>query len=117
LTLLSYTDGGTPSNAHSNSEKAANAVVKYFELGLSESQIRSDLLKEKSFEFIKTKTFALVRQAYRDRFGKDAPFAILPDIQLNSVKIDRQMTTAEFANSVNLRFQRCLARAKAQGSS
>ena len=59
--------------------------------------------------FSATATFMKLREAYARVTGKPAPFAMLPEITLESIKIKRQFTTAIFAERVNARYQRCMA--------
>jgi hypothetical protein len=106
--LLLYAKGEPRSKA-SATEKAIRAVAKDFELDIDDIRIRKDLLKEKSEKFTGTQTYTRLREAYRRSTGRDAPFAILPDIALTSPKITRKMTTGSFAESVNKRYQSCMA--------
>lgn len=100
--LLVY-DKSRPRKTPGQTEKAMKA------LPLKPEQIRADLLKEKTRDFSQTETFRLVREAYRAKTGKEAPFARVPQILLSSIKIKRRMTTGDFAASVNKRYQRCMA--------
>ena len=106
--LLLY-DAGEARAKASASEQALRQVAKDLKLDLDDKRIRKDLLQEKSENFVSTRTFMRIRDAYRLKTGKDAPFAIIPDIRLNSPKISRQMTTRTFAESVNKRYQSCIA--------
>lgn len=80
-------------------------------LGMGESAIRSALEKGDRFEFETTalydKVFALAEQ----KAGTTLPRAVLPQIDLQSPKITRKLTTAWFANRVQQRYQRCVNRA------
>lgn len=107
--LLSYSRPGKPMDTVTNSEKAIRAAVAAHKLGISDKDIRADLLKEKSVEFATTATFLKLREAFTRVTGKAAPFAILPEITLESIKIKRQFTTAIFAERVNTRYQKCMA--------
>ncbi|NJM29697.1 MAG: DUF1615 family protein [Rhizobiales bacterium] len=106
--LLSYR-GSRAAKDVSKTEAAIQAAVKQLKLTLTGAEIRRDLLKEKSKEFDKTSMFRLLRQAYEERFGKAAPFAMIPEIELSSIKITRKMTTRNFAESVDRRYRRCMA--------
>ncbi|MFN0191724.1 MAG: DUF1615 family protein [Aestuariivirga sp.] len=106
--LLSYRGSRAAKDA-SKTESAIQAAVKQLKLTLTGAEIRRDLLKEKSKEFDKTSLFRLLRQGYEKRFGKAAPFAMIPEIELSSIKITRKMTTRNFAESVDRRYRRCMA--------
>lgn len=106
--LLAYNSRGEAQNRESQSEKTLQQVARSLSLPLDKEEIRGDLLKEKSVEFTETKTFKLVRQAYRERFGVAPAFAVIPEITLSSIKIRSKMTTATFANAVYNRYQRCM---------
>jgi Protein of unknown function (DUF1615) len=105
--LLLYDKNGTARTKVSGSEKALRKMGMV--LGLGDKDIRRDLLKEKDARFSETKTFQKVREAYRDRTDTEAPFAAIPDIDLKSPKIRRFMTTRIFAETVNKRYQACMA--------
>ncbi len=104
--LLLYDKAGSAKAAVSSSEKALRKMGPA--LGLSDKDIRRDLLREKGERFAETPTFKAVRAAYRERVGTDAPFAVIPEIDLKSPKIRRFMTTRIFAESVNRRYQACM---------
>jgi Protein of unknown function (DUF1615) len=105
--LLLYDKNGTPRADVSGSEKALRKMAPA--LGLSDKDIRRDLLKEKSARFSETETFKRLRNAYQERTGKEAPIAAIPEIDLKSPKIRRFMTTRIFAEKVNAKYQACMA--------
>jgi hypothetical protein len=106
--LLSYR-GSRPTKDVSKSEGAVRKAVKSLKFNLTDADIRRDLLKEKSKDFDETSVFRLLRQAYEAKTGKAAPFAMIPEIELSSIKITRKMTTRNFAESVGRRYRRCMA--------
>ena len=82
------------------------------QLAMTYEEIHSALLLsgQQSFEDSKfyTRVFALADQ----RNGRPLPHAMVPRIRLNSPKITRKLTTEWFANRVNQRYRKCMARAK-----
>ncbi|MFD2111829.1 DUF1615 domain-containing protein [Thiorhodococcus fuscus] len=102
--LLRYADG-KPAGT-SQTERAVRAVEG---LGMDERAIRRDLLQEKSFAFERTKLYRRVREL-AERRGLPTPEASVPDIALESPKITRKLTTRWFAERVEGRYRRCLAR-------
>jgi Protein of unknown function (DUF1615) len=103
--LLSYDKSGNALGTVSNSEKAIRALVKKHGEGLSDAQIRKDLLKEKSSDFSLTQTYTRLRLLG----GESAVLTTaMPQIALNSVKIKNGFTTARFAARVNERYQKCM---------
>ncbi len=107
--LLAYARPGNTLAKVTNSENALRIAVEKHRLPLTDKDIRADLLKEKSPEFVATRTYRLLRQTFATTAGKPAPFAQLPAITLESVKIKNRLTTAIFAERVNARYQRCMA--------
>ncbi len=101
--LLIY-DGGTPLATASGSEKAVRAL----KLGLSDKEVRADLLREKEYGFRDTATYQMVAKRFTARTGKPAPYAMVPQIRLDSPKLSRSMTTERFARAVMRRYERCL---------
>jgi hypothetical protein len=79
-------------------------------LRMSDGEIRRDLLLEKSAGFgqsqLFTRTFALADSVA----GQALPRQTMPQIDLKSPKITRQLTTDWFARRVEWRFRNCLAR-------
>ena len=107
--MLAYGSDGMALGRRSSTELAILSIAR--SLGLTDRQIRKDLRQEKHQDFTSTQTFKRIRSAYKARFGSEPPFAMLPDIQLKSVKIARRMTTADFAQAVSGRYRKCMARA------
>lgn len=107
--LLSYGKSGKANNGTTATERAIRRVSSALGLGLSDKQVRQDLLLEKDKSFVSTRTFTTLRDAYARKVGKAAPFAIIPDIDLKSPKIRRFMTTKIFAETVDKRYQACMA--------
>jgi hypothetical protein len=103
--LLSYDKSGNALGVVTNSEKAIRAVAKKYDTGMSDAQIRKDLMKEKSAEFSLTQTYTRLRVLGGE---KGIPSTAMPQIALNSPKIKNGFTTARFAARVNERYQRCM---------
>lgn len=101
--LLLY-DAGIPSGKESGTEKAVRAL----KLGLDDKAIRGDLLQEKHYRFRETDTYSRVAARYRKATGKAAPYAMIPQIRLDSPKLSKTMTTERFARAVMARYERCL---------
>jgi hypothetical protein len=89
-------------------ERAAGTLAG--RLGLSESAIRRDLERGEEPDFVKTELYQRVF-AYAERLDKRAlPRALVPRIDLQSPKFTRKLTTEWFANRVDERHRRCMAR-------
>ncbi len=80
------------------------------ELDMSDSSIRRALEQEKSPGFERSILWTRVFAIAERREGQSLPRAVLPRIELRSPKITRSLTTEWFANRVNERHQRCMAR-------
>ena len=86
------------------------AITLAARLALSETAIRRDLEKGENADFAKTALYGRVF-AYAERLDKRTlPRAALPRIELHSPKFTRKLTTEWFANRVDERHRRCLAR-------
>ena len=108
--LLLYDKSGKARETVSNTETALRKALLGSSFELDEKDIRSDLLKEKENSFVQTLTFNALREAYRQKTNSTPAFAALPDIALSSPKIRGKMTTRIFAESVNRRYQACMAK-------
>jgi hypothetical protein len=107
--LLMYKADGSVASKVSGTEQALRYINQAFALNLKESQIRRDLMQEKTLSFNNTTTYKLIRATYAKATGKAAVYAQVPNIQLHSEKTSRILTTGKFANTVYGRYQRCLA--------
>jgi hypothetical protein len=105
--LLLYDKDGTPAVGVSGTEQALHQLSDSAGFGLSNKQLRADLLLEKQDDFAMTQTYAKVKTLYLQKTGKPAPYAELPGIDLNSPKLSHKMTTASYAASVNTRYAKC----------
>ncbi|MCD0502965.1 DUF1615 domain-containing protein [Bordetella petrii] len=92
----------------SQTERAVRAIRR--QLDVNEARIRSYLEKGDSLEFEDTRLYKRVFELADQDAGKRLPRAVLPGIKLESPKITRNLTTAWFANRVNDRWKRCMAR-------
>lgn len=89
-------------------ERAADTLAG--RLGLSEAAIRRDLEKGEDAAFAKTALYERLF-AYAERIDRRTlPRALVPRIELKSPKFTRRLTTEWFANRVDERHRRCLAR-------
>jgi hypothetical protein len=80
-------------------------------LRLSESQVREDLERADDESFTHSRLYERVFDVADDVRGRRVPRAMLPEIQLKSPKIQRKLTTGWFAQRVQGRYEKCLARA------
>jgi hypothetical protein len=97
--------GGAP---RGETERAAATLAA--RLGLSESAIRRDLERGEQPDFDKSELYRRVF-AYAEKLERRTlPRAVVPRIDLQSPKFTRKLTTEWFANRVDDRLQRCLAR-------
>jgi hypothetical protein len=78
---------------------------------MSASEIRRDLELGRTRDFEKTRLYSRVFALAEKLAGTNVPRAVLPRIQLQSPKITRNLTTDWFANRVDERYRKCLARA------
>ncbi|MFK3971950.1 DUF1615 domain-containing protein [Pseudomonas sp. NPDC087358] len=81
------------------------------QLGMRNPSIRSQLEKGETLAFEDTDLYRQVFELADKAAGKPLPRAILPGIVLESPKITRKLTTAWFAQRVEERRVRCMARA------
>ena len=107
--LLLYDKNGQPLSGVSGTEKALRNLSGSASLGLTDGQIRDDLLTEKDDAFATTQTYLAIKNLYLRTTGKPAPFAELPGIELSSPKLSHKMTTASYAASVDKRYNKCVA--------
>ena len=99
-----------PENSNQVSQ-TQNAVMQLFAKKMPTMTVQSiaqDLALEKSLDFEKTTTYQTVAQWYAQKYKKVIAQQI-PKISLKSEKITRNLTTEWYANSVNRRYQQCLA--------
>ncbi|TBU77471.1 DUF1615 domain-containing protein [Phytopseudomonas daroniae] len=81
-------------------------------LNMSDRAIRRALEQGNSLDFESNRLYERVFALAEDAEGKPLPRAVLPGIVLKSPKITRRLTTAWFAERVDSRHQRCMARAR-----
>jgi hypothetical protein len=108
--LLLYDKSGKAMGALSESEKALRAIIMQYKLGIDDKQLRHDLEHEKTVNFTATQIYMAVRDLYVRTTSHAITFAEIPSIQLNSPKIKHHMTTQNFAESVDRRYQACMVK-------
>lgn len=105
--LLRY-EQAQPAREPGNTELAARALAK--RLGMSAADIRRDLEHGRTQQFESTRLYSRVFALAEKTSGTSVPRAVLPRIQLQSPKITRKLTTEWFAQRVDERHKRCMAR-------
>jgi hypothetical protein len=73
--------------------------------------LRDDARQEKTLAFEGTDTYRAVKTVYAAQLGMPPEYATLPQVELESPKISRKLSTAWFAQAVDRRFQSCLGAA------
>lgn len=100
---------GAPMDAPGATERVLRSIGA--RLGMDAAAIRADLRRGDDAGFAKTNLYRQVfaiADAKGD--GQPVPRALLPQIELDSPKISRKLTTAWFAGRVEARWKACLAR-------
>jgi len=92
----------------SNTEKAIQSISDAYNLGYNRFTIKAALIKEKELAFEETALYKNLMDLYQKQTGKKPQYAMLPVIQLTSVKLGNKFTTAKFANMVNGRYSTCI---------
>ena len=93
----------------SSSEEVLRGLIKQYGLEIDDKKLRADLTKEKTAEFPATQTYLMVRDLFARNTKKQIAFAEVPTIELIGPKIRHHMTTQNFADSVDKRYQKCVA--------
>jgi len=89
---------------------AAAALRLAGELGMSAAEIRRDLALENSADLESSALYRKVFALADARGGKPVPRAIVPEIELDTLKTTRRLTTRWFAERVATRHRQCLGR-------
>ena len=105
--LLSYDKEQHALSDRSNTETQIDILAQENKFGLSNASIRGDLLKEKTAEFEDTTTYKKINAFYLEKFKKEAPYAVMPHVEITGPKLSRDYDTNWYAKRVNGRFQRC----------
>ena len=105
--VLRY-DDGVPAKDPGSTELAVRVLGR--RLGLDDAAIRRDLALAEDERFERTAVYRRVFDLADRAAGRRLPRAMVPTIELKSPKITRRLTTEWFANRVQERYQRCLAR-------
>ncbi len=110
--LLAYNKDQEALPQRSDVETQLAMLVRENKLGLSESNIRSDLLREKEQDFEDTETYKKVNALYLAKFKKAAPYATMPHVVISGPKLSRDYDTNWYASRVDGRYRRCASMAK-----
>jgi hypothetical protein len=108
--LLRY-QGGKAIEQPSAVETALRSLAP--QLRLNASEIRRDLLLEKSASFGQSPLFTRLFALADKNAGQPSPRQAMPQIDLSSPKITRKLTTEWFARRVESRYRSCLVRGEA----
>ncbi|WP_213878827.1 DUF1615 domain-containing protein [Pseudomonas sp. dw_358] len=98
------------SNSPGHTEMAVRSLGS--RLNMSNNEIQRALAKGEQLDFEDTQVYQRVFELADQVAGRPLPRAILPGITLESPKITRHLTTAWYAQRVDERRVRCVARAR-----
>ena len=99
----------TPGSVRAGETELAVRVLAR-SIGMTQPDIRRDLERGAYLDFEETELYEKVMALTEKTTGKPVARAILPGIKLESPKITRDLTTAWFANRVDERWTKCMAR-------
>jgi hypothetical protein len=102
--LLPHDSGAAPGRT----ELAVRALGR--RLRLDDEALHAALEQGRTQEFERTKLYRGVFALAERVQGRPAPRALVPQIELQGPKISRKLTTEWYAQRVDGRFKRCLAR-------
>jgi hypothetical protein len=110
---LAYDEKGEPlDDQESQTLKAIFTFrEKYTEASLSERRIREDVRREKTAAFERTDTYRAIKRTFAQKFGTPPRYAIVPQVEIDSPKMRSKRSTAWFAQSVQRRYDSCMASA------
>jgi len=100
--------GAAPGAAPGETEAAVRSLGS--RLGMSDAEIRRELELGDSVEFDRSPLLAGVYRLAESSRAKRLPRAAMPEIRLVGPKIQRELTTAWFAQRVEGRWRRCIER-------
>ena len=109
--LLLYTSGDV-SSRRSQTETALIELLATAPMPMTDTQIRSDLKKEKRQNFEDTKTYQTVNELFKKKRGKNPSYAIMPQVVISGPKLSQDYNTNWFATRVDKRYQTCMTTAK-----
>jgi hypothetical protein len=107
--LLRYQKDGRASDDDSQTLAALRDFRQRYAPALSEDRLRADAEREKTRAFEDTATYRAIKATYAARVGPP-DYAIMPVVSLEGPKLSRKLSTSWYAESVNRRFEACLAR-------
>jgi hypothetical protein len=110
--MLLYSKDGSVLGTKSSSEKALIKLFTQNNILITPNQIRTDLKLEKTQSFEQSPTYIAIIKLYEKQTGKDAPYAIMPQVVISGPKLSRDYNTNWYATRVNGRYQTCMQRAK-----
>jgi hypothetical protein len=108
--LTVWTSRGRPADHDGETLQAVLAWRAANAPDLSERRVRADLRREKERAFEESDTWRRVRQSWREANGEEPVYARVPDIALDSPKLQGDLTTGWFASRVQQRYDACLTR-------
>ncbi len=107
--LLAYNKNLEALPQRSDVETQISMLVRENKLGLSDANIRSDLLREKEQDFEDTETYKKVNALYLAKFKKSPPYATMPHVVISGPKLSHDYDTNWYAKRVDGRYRRCEA--------
>lgn len=109
--LLVYDKNDKPLSQISDTEKVLMQLFTQNSLIITPRKIRDDLENEKQEKFEQTDTYLAVQKLYKEKIGKTAPYAIMPQVIISGPKLSREYNTNWYATRVNGRYESCMHRA------
>ena len=108
--LLVYDKNEKPLSQNSDTEIALLKLFSRNNIVLTPRKIRNDLEAEKEQSFESTDTYLTVQKLYKQKTGKSAPYAIMPQVVISGPKLSREYNTNWYATRVNGRYETCMHR-------
>ncbi|WP_269914658.1 DUF1615 family protein [Acinetobacter sp. HY1485] len=108
--LLVYDKNEKPLSQNSDTEIALLKLFSRNNIVLTPRKIRNDLETEKEQSFESTDTYLTVQKLYKQKTGKSAPYAIMPQVIISGPKLSREYNTNWYATRVNGRYETCMHR-------